>query len=709
MYQTDGALAGARVERLHCLFDSNGDSAAAHNRYSVPDAYTVGDVAMAGQSSVRIFAEYAGVGPGGKGKKRGQSVGGGGGSAQGSGPARSAQEKRDGTPAVKKAKAVQTPATERKAVGGTPSQVAPTQTPVKDKKAAKKERKKKAKLGTPGGPPSSAPSTKKKAKRDPNKPKGATSAFIYFSNAKRDDVKLQNQEIAGDVREIAKKMGEIWKSMTDKEKKPYNRMAERDKERYFKEMESYVPPVAAEEMASPTIAPTVPTPIATRPAAGADDGADALPTQSPTAKKRGSTKKDPNKPKRANTAYQLFMKDTSATIMEEHPGLSFQERSQKVAEMWKGMSEEDKHRFDARVEQDKERYAREMDAYEPPEHEDGGSPKKRAKKDPNAPKGATSAYIFFSNAKRQEVRNDHPEIAGEVTQIAKKLGEMWKSLSDEDKAPYVQMAEKDKARYAEEKASYESGRDGKSGDDACAQVKASPAKKTNKKSEEKAPAKSPEPAAAPAPVKKSWSSSSNSSSSSSDSGSSNSGSSDSDSSDSDSSDSSSSSDASSDSSDSDSEAEPKATLAKVSGKFTGPDGPGLSNLLVSVGSEDKVSMKDLKKATKADKKKAAVQEKEAAEAAAQEFQWRKPARSFSTADLKKLCRDIVSHAINHERKAQGQAELGPHSTYKGERPSWWPLADFTSKETTKNKENVLNVYEAARKVLSAIYNVTLED
>ena len=152
-----------------------------------------------------------------------------------------------------------------------------------------------------------------------------------------------------------------------------------------------------------------------------------------------------------------------------------------------------------------------------------------------------------------------------------------------------------------------------------------------------------------------------------------------------------------------------ATPAKESGKFTGPDGPGLSNLLAAAASNEKVSMKDLKKTTKADKKKAEVQEKEAAEAAAQEFQWRKPARSFSTADLKKLCRDIVSHAINHERTAQGQAELGPHSTYKAERPSWWPLADFTSKETTKNKENVLNVYEAARNVLSAIYNVTLEN
>lgn len=113
--------------------------------------------------------------------------------------------------------------------------------------------------------------------------------------------------------------------------------------------------------------------------------------------------------------------------------------------------------------------------------------------------------------------------------------------------------------------------------------------------------------------------------------------------------------------------------------------------------------------TKADKRKAEVKQKEDDEAAAQEFQWRKPARSFSTADLKKLCRDIVNHAINHERNAQGKAELGSHSTYKGERPSWWPLSDFTAKETTKNKENVVNVYEAARKVLSAIYNVSLED
>ena len=93
MYQSDGTLSGARVERLHCLFDSSADNKSTGNRYSVPDTYTVGEVAMAGQSSIRIFAEYAGVGQ--KGKKRSQSLGAGG-TAHGSVLEKSVQEKREG-------------------------------------------------------------------------------------------------------------------------------------------------------------------------------------------------------------------------------------------------------------------------------------------------------------------------------------------------------------------------------------------------------------------------------------------------------------------------------------------------------------------------------------------------------------------------------------------------------------------------------------
>jgi hypothetical protein len=40
-----------------------------------------------------------------------------------------------------------------------------------------------------------------------------------------------------------------------------------------------------------------------------------------------------------------------------------------------------------------------------------------------------------------------------ITDAAKKLGEMWKEMTDEDKRPYEKKAEADKERYEREKAS----------------------------------------------------------------------------------------------------------------------------------------------------------------------------------------------------------------------------------------------------------------
>ncbi|KAI8969286.1 high mobility group box domain-containing protein, partial [Mycotypha africana] len=75
--------------------------------------------------------------------------------------------------------------------------------------------------------------------------------------------------------------------------------------------------------------------------------------------------------------------------------------------------------------------------------------KKRSKKDPNAPKRGLSAYMFFSQEKRAEVKADNPDAS--FGQIGKLLGEKWKSMSDEDKKPYVAKAEADKKRYEDEK------------------------------------------------------------------------------------------------------------------------------------------------------------------------------------------------------------------------------------------------------------------
>ncbi len=85
----------------------------------------------------------------------------------------------------------------------------------------------------------------------------------------------------------------------------------------------------------------------------------------------------------------------------------------------------------------------------------GGTGARGQAKDPKRPKKALTAFMFFSNAKREQVKQDHPEIAKSVTDISRKLGELWKAASDADKAPYHEMAAEDKKRYAKDMESYQ--------------------------------------------------------------------------------------------------------------------------------------------------------------------------------------------------------------------------------------------------------------
>lgn len=77
------------------------------------------------------------------------------------------------------------------------------------------------------------------------------------------------------------------------------------------------------------------------------------------------------------------------------------------------------------------------------------SPKK---KDPNAPKRALSAFMLFSQEKRNQIKTDNPEAT--FGQIGKLLGESWKSASESEKAPFLAKAEKEKEKYAEAMKNY---------------------------------------------------------------------------------------------------------------------------------------------------------------------------------------------------------------------------------------------------------------
>lgn len=73
-------------------------------------------------------------------------------------------------------------------------------------------------------------------------------------------------------------------------------------------------------------------------------------------------------------------------------------------------------------------------------------------KDPNAPKRNASAYLLYSNAARNDVRDANPN-AG-IADINKVLSENFKALPSEERAVWDMKAAVDKERYSREMAKY---------------------------------------------------------------------------------------------------------------------------------------------------------------------------------------------------------------------------------------------------------------
>jgi hypothetical protein len=106
---------------------------------------------------------------------------------------------------------------------------------------------------------------------------------------------------------------------------------------------------------------------------------------------------------------------------------------------------------------DKKRYLEEKEDYVPdPSFESGRGTRK--KKDPNAPKRPLSAYFFFCNEIRNEVRTANPN--KKVTEIAQLLAERWRALPDKKRVKYQKMHEEAKVAYESSMNDYNAGKSG---------------------------------------------------------------------------------------------------------------------------------------------------------------------------------------------------------------------------------------------------------
>jgi len=127
------------------------------------------------------------------------------------------------------------------------------------------------------------------------------------------------------------------------------------------------------------------------------------------------------------------------------------------------MTDDEKKRFIDAANEDKERYLTAMKTYTPPSDvssesgsEDGGKRRRKRKKkkikDPKKPKRAMSSFMFFANEQRPNVRLQYPDI--KITEIGKRLSELWKALTKEQRQKYVDDADRDKERYKKAMETY---------------------------------------------------------------------------------------------------------------------------------------------------------------------------------------------------------------------------------------------------------------
>ena len=85
------------------------------------------------------------------------------------------------------------------------------------------------------------PSQKLKQRRDPKKPTRPKSSYFYYCDVHRPKL-MQDIRDAGEnvvISEISKKLGAAWKKLGDKDRKPFEEDANKDRARYADEMAAY--------------------------------------------------------------------------------------------------------------------------------------------------------------------------------------------------------------------------------------------------------------------------------------------------------------------------------------------------------------------------------------------------------------------------------------------------------------------------------------
>jgi len=173
---------------------------------------------------------------------------------------------------------------------------------------------------------------------DPNAPKRPASAFFQWRSAVHNKIK-NSMPVSHTFGELAAKFSEEWKKLSDADKKPFEEKYELQKKTYDKLMNAYKHTENFRRFQRQKKEFKV------------------------ESAKKGKFAKDPNAPKKPQTAYFAFMADKRETVKTENPDITHKDVLRKLGELWNGLSAAQKGPYEKTAEASKKQYEKDFAKY----------------------------------------------------------------------------------------------------------------------------------------------------------------------------------------------------------------------------------------------------------------------------------------------------------------------------------------------------------
>jgi hypothetical protein len=155
-------------------------------------------------------------------------------------------------------------------------------------------------------PPNVGNVIEKKAKR--SGPKRGLTSYIFFCKDQRAILKEEDSNLS--TKDVTSELGKRWKLLSEKDRKPYDKLAAKDKARYEKEKVSWVDP----------------------------EGEALLVTKKVKSNKKATSSEKKSHTKRKKSGYILFCQEERPSIKDEHDDWTSQDVTKELGRRWKELS-----------------------------------------------------------------------------------------------------------------------------------------------------------------------------------------------------------------------------------------------------------------------------------------------------------------------------------------------------------------------------------